>query len=548
MDKANWTESLFGFAIALYKNDNFAYQIAQWMIIIGALLMVIACLQFVFTRNEIKKRSKYFPSLYEGVEHIDEQREHFADDFNRIDSVMKENEFFPLLSRAKGLALSWLEFKETLIDETETPIQNTVRPHSFFARSVQDSKWLDFTANISVGIGLLFTFLGLVAALKFANDGIESGNMAAMQTSLQTLLSAASAKFVTSIVGVGLSILMKIEHSILSSRIKHALTDLSDHLEKGLLYVPPQKLAADQMHYAKEQSTLLKELAMEIGMQFQKALEPLNNTMQAQSNTLRDGISDVISDAASAELKHLAGTLDGLTQMMSGLDGNLKASGDAAATQIREAASSLSALVVDMPKQMSDASKQAADELAQAGQKAAASFSSAEEKFTAATNQLSTIGPTLERWELATDRAVENISQTLDGFQSSLQSMNSISSQLTQAGSTLASQLENSESRILSAAKATENATTQAEKLYSAITETQLEISNAWKTHTARFGQADEALGRTVNALSDSLEAFQEKIRGQVSDVDRALGSAVSNLAGAIEGLQETIADLDDRT
>ena len=51
-----------------------------------------------------------------------------------------------------------------------------------------------------------------------------------------------------------------------------------------------------------------------------------------------------------------------------------------------------------------------------------------------------------------------------------------------------------------------------------------------------------------MNALSDSLEAFQEKIRGQVSDVDRALGSAVSNLAGAIEGLQETIADLDDRT
>lgn len=546
MDTSNLTESLFGKAILLYKDDNFAYQIAEYMIIIGTLLMATALLQFFLTRNEIRKRSKSFPALYNGIENVDEQREAFAQGFNHIDSVMRAKVFWPRLSRAKGLVLSWMEFKETLIDESETPIENTVRPHAFLMGSVRDSKWLDFVANISVGIGLLFTFLGLVAALKFANDGMVSGDMAGMQTSLQDLLAAASAKFVTSIVGVGLSLLMKIEHSILSSRIRHALTNLSDQLEKGLLYVPPQKLAVDLTHYAEEQSGLLKKLGMEIGLQFQKALEPLNSTMQAQSNILRDGISDAISDAASAELKLLASTLDGLTQMMASLDGSLKSSGEVAATQIREATSSLTAMVVDMPKQMSEASKQAADDLAQAGQKAAALFSSAGEQFSTAANQLSAIGPTLERWEQATDKAVENISETLNGFQSNLQSMNDISGQLAQLGGSLASQLENSESRIQSAAQAIENATNQAEKLYSAITETQLEITNAWETHTERFGQADEALGRTVNALSDSLEAFQEKLRNQVYVVDRLLGSAVSNLASAIEGLQETVADFDD--
>ena len=79
--------------------------------------------------------------------------------------------------RRPVLQHAWLEFEETLIKpEPNEPqiVQNTTRPSEYFNHEASGLTFPIFHAlpNYFVGFGLLFTFLGIVAALYFASKGV----------------------------------------------------------------------------------------------------------------------------------------------------------------------------------------------------------------------------------------------------------------------------------------------------------------------------------------------------------------------------------------
>jgi hypothetical protein len=106
----------------------------------------------------------------------------------RIVSTVDPRDFFErfgevdtFLGRNRRLAHSWTEFKETLIVPDEMArrrlILNTARPQAYFNIPAARYAGLPLPAylalpNIFVGLGLLFTFVGLVAALHFAAQGV----------------------------------------------------------------------------------------------------------------------------------------------------------------------------------------------------------------------------------------------------------------------------------------------------------------------------------------------------------------------------------------
>jgi hypothetical protein len=89
-------------------------------------------------------------------------------------------------------------------------------------------------ANTFVGVGLLLTFLGLVAALTFAAEGMRSADSNGMLGAMRDLLSAASSKFVTSIAGVGLSLVLNVFERVLASDLRRNLDALSSAVELGI--------------------------------------------------------------------------------------------------------------------------------------------------------------------------------------------------------------------------------------------------------------------------------------------------------------------------
>ena len=114
--------------------------------------------------------------------------------------------------------------------------------------------------NYLVGLGLLFTFAGLVAALYFASGGVVAPSIQEAQDSLRHLLAAATFKFVTSIAGLGASIVYSSREKTQLYRLGQRLDALCTALEQRLVPVTPEYLGTVQLAEMRNQSLLLRRL------------------------------------------------------------------------------------------------------------------------------------------------------------------------------------------------------------------------------------------------------------------------------------------------
>jgi hypothetical protein len=142
---------------------------------------------------------------------------------SQSDFTARYNEIDTVLTNTPTLKHGWEEFDETLIkpdQQSQAPVfKNTIRPSFYLNTHEVESELnltiLHFTSNLLVGIGLLLTFVGLVAALTFATCGISdhvsgalaeicthSGKGNQLDSAIKDLRHAASLKFWTSVSGL----------------------------------------------------------------------------------------------------------------------------------------------------------------------------------------------------------------------------------------------------------------------------------------------------------------------------------------------------------
>ena len=252
---------------------------------------------------------------------------------------------------AVALVQAWREFHESIVDETASPIRNTNRPSLYFLRAGPRQTTLVFASNVFVGVGLILTFLGLVVALHTAAEGMR-GDASQSKLALTTLLTVAGAKFFTSIGGLVASLWLRFAEHRLTRRINAATDAICTLLERGMLYVPPQRLAVEQLEVMREQRDELKsfntDLALQIGdrvgAQFQQAMAPvsvslsqLNDNISAMGEGLGQGAAKAVAEASGGELRVLGQTLATLSERLDALSATVGNSGDEAARQIRAA-------------------------------------------------------------------------------------------------------------------------------------------------------------------------------------------------------------------
>jgi hypothetical protein len=114
------------------------------------------------------------------------------------------------------------------------------RPFSSFAASdptVTDGDQRGLMAALPgyfTSLGLIFTFMGLVAALYFAAAGFRSGNVEDARSSIMQLLNASSFKFLTSVSALGSALLISIIHRYAQSRLRNAANETLGLIESYL--------------------------------------------------------------------------------------------------------------------------------------------------------------------------------------------------------------------------------------------------------------------------------------------------------------------------
>lgn len=272
---------------------------------------------------------------------IDSARLAFARRFTEIDEQMME------VGHPEALPLrrTWEEFRETIVDPSADVLQNSARPEHFFVSLGDSHRGLNWFANIFIAIGLLITFLGIIAALSTLDF---SGGVDAMQERLNELMKVAGAKFWASVGGIVASIVLRSYDYRFGKRINDGLSMLCDKLEHGMAYLPPQRIASDQLEQLKEQTPALRTFSEQLAAALDGALEKQMAPMITHLGSIQQGIDkisggggeavrDAIASSAGAEMAGLAEAIGAMTVSMATMSERLEKQTGEADRQIEEA-------------------------------------------------------------------------------------------------------------------------------------------------------------------------------------------------------------------
>ena len=190
----------------------------------------------------------------------------FTNYFAEVDEKLLENRRFQS---------TWIEFKKTLIPPLEhiaepdyKTYRATKRPHDYFdsAHVLRDVRPIVFESENLIGIGLFFTYLGLIAALIHAGLNLTAANSDGVQRVIQELLSTAGAKFFASLGGVAGALIQAIAKRAFSDSAQTELEGFLSKLESLLPFASLEKIASEQYSHAIRQTARLEEMGSEITM------------------------------------------------------------------------------------------------------------------------------------------------------------------------------------------------------------------------------------------------------------------------------------------
>lgn len=162
-------------------------------------------------------------------------------------------EAFPTLDKRLGgaayptLELGWATYRGQLAETADGRLASSIHAADAFEHADGPARTLEWWANLLVAIGLVITFMGIVAALTEAVDAMQRQGGAGMQTALMGLLAVAATKFWTSIAGVLGSIVLR----LVARRRRKAIEAYEAHffalLDGCVRFAPPEKVMLEQL-------------------------------------------------------------------------------------------------------------------------------------------------------------------------------------------------------------------------------------------------------------------------------------------------------------
>lgn len=213
--------------------------------------------------------------------------------------LIKADEVFESEAR---LAPLWRDYRKHLQPNPQAPGKlNLVDPRLWFSVDSLHSRgyeqWCATWAGIFLTVGLLFTFIGLSAALlKVGGIGADS---AAMKAAITGILGVSSAKFITSIAGLIAYIGFSLLTSHYQSSQQTAARQLADVVQRLSVPLTPELVLHEQNEIARQQLTrmerLTDDLAVAIDGKLKERLDTLAANFGQHLGTIQQGLPSATS-------------------------------------------------------------------------------------------------------------------------------------------------------------------------------------------------------------------------------------------------------------
>jgi hypothetical protein len=138
--------------------------------------------------------------------------------------------------------------------------------------------------NFFVGLGLLGTFIGLIAALTFSTESLTlATDQEQIKRALNRLLTTAAAKFYISAAGLIASLLLSLFIKLAVREFNTTIHKINTALEERLLFVTEQSITEKQLlvqpNSLEELRLFNSNIAMKIGDAVRTAMQASNDAV-----------------------------------------------------------------------------------------------------------------------------------------------------------------------------------------------------------------------------------------------------------------------------
>lgn len=459
----------------------------------------------------------------------------FSESFDRFNSGIQA---WTRGSRARQTVVdAWEEYAETTVIDSrdgQDLRRNSVRPSNFL--NLEDLGFgpgvFRIVPGLFVSLGLLCTFLGLVAALNALGTDLNNGSKP--EEVVIKLMTIASAKFVMSLAGLACSIIFSIVLRGSQGRLDHALHRLCHAIERRLSFVSLEDLGFRQLKAVEEQREAYRKIGMELVEQLQR---PLNELPRKISESVSSSIAtemkpmfDKVSQMGTSGMENMVGDLSNQITSKVGL------ALEKASTALTEAAEQISRMVDRMntsSNQMGQGMEAALGQMASAiadlrGQVAATGEVASNTMTEGADKLLGVMNDTLQGIRDNTAAGAEAMKAAAAEMRAAAEGFSKELATATENGVTAVSQ------RIGAASDAADQAITNAgQGMLAAFGRTSAEIAKMGVDMSATLGS--EVVGH-LNALGNQLEDLVRAVNegaGGMRSASTSLKSGADSIAAA---------------
>lgn len=457
--------------------------------------------------------------------------------------LIKADEVFE--SEAK-LAPLWRDYRKHLQPNPQAPgYLNLVAPRIWFSVDSLPGRgyeqWCATWAGIFLTVGLLFTFIGLSAALLKVG-GIDGADSAAMKAAITGILGVSSAKFITSIAGligyIGFSLLT----SHYQSSQQTAARQLADAVQHLSLPLTPELVLYEQNDIARRQLTrmerLTDDLAVAIDAKMEQRLKvlaadfgqhlgiiqqdlpsatatPIVDAINNTSQTVAQEFSRQVQQSAGGEINAVAERFTALAALLAEIQTGMGGMGQEFGVEIKAAAASL----VEAANRMGRGVQAQSTELEQ---------------------KIDAFGKALKSIDGALHQVPDHISNALNATMSKLTgAVETLTARLAQGGQEGGDALrEGGQQAGMEIEKTVSRAGSEFDRL---VTQASDELVKKFTAAQARLQDAIKDLASQLQTVESSLKMLPDAVAAQVEHLQAAgqtflnAGQAVTGASGSLQ-------------
>jgi methyl-accepting chemotaxis protein len=456
--------------------------------------------------------------------------------------------------------------------------------------------------NLLVGVGLLFTFLFLTLALTEATTALlpskDGAGAADLTSATRGLLSAAGAKFLTSLTGLLASIVWTIGFRRRMARLSRAADTVLDRIGRivpsggGEMAMFAQLQASRDMHQAAiGHADISKQVSEKTGRHVELSEELLGEAREQTGTfkrfetdlavSLAGAITTAFSPQMEAMTDKLTAAIDGLSlkigtmnqealrHMMDDFAAMLKKSTDSEMAQLRETLVTLAERLTGAGNAIGEGAGHAAEKLDKAGadlltrvEQVSANLASGATNLEGATQGIKEAMNDLDvsirdaadlgkKGSIFVRGALDNAEQVFGRLQSATEEINAagaalerVSGRLSEAVDGVEEMTREQRSVVNAVREATPNAMASIQRVLDLLQQTVQSTATMMNQTRDSMATTSKTLGTTVAEITAGVSEYSRMVAELHRRMDEELAKAVGSLDKGVVGLEEAIEEL----